>query len=68
MSHIYNWEENNKRYFEFKEALEVKDNGKCYFPCNDCRGLKTRRILGTSVEKHCKEKGHAEGGLNIVPW
>ena len=63
MSSKYNWEENNKRYVEFKETLEVKGDGKCYFPCNDSRGLRMRRILRTSVEKHCKEKGHAEGGF-----
>ena len=68
MSNKYTWEENNKWYVEFKEALEAKGDGKCYFPCNDCRGLRMRRILRTSAEKHYKEKGHAKGGLNIVPW
>ena len=68
MSKKYTWEENNKRYAEFKATLEAKGDGKCYCPCNDCRGLQMRRILRTSAEKHCKEKGHAEGSLNIVPW
>ena len=31
MSKKYTWEENNKRYAKFKEALEVKGDGKCYF-------------------------------------
>ena len=48
-------------------TLEVKGDGKCYFPCNDCRGLRTRRILWTSAKKHCKEKGHAEGGYEYHP-
>ena len=30
-------------------------------------GLRTRRILRTSVEKQCKEKGHAEGGFEYHP-
>ena len=63
MSNKYTWEENNKRYVEFKEALDPKGDGKCYFLCNDRKGLQTRRILRTSAEKHCKEKGHAEGGF-----
>ena len=67
MSKKYTWEKNNKRYAEFKEALEVKGDGKCYFPCNDCRGLRTRIILRISDEKHCKEKGHAEGGFEYRP-
>ena len=67
MSKKYTWEEINKRYTEFKETLEVKDDVKCYFPCNDYRGLKTRIILGTSAKKHCKEKGHAEGGYEYHP-
>ena len=62
MSKKYTWEENNKRYVEFKVALEVKGDGKCYFPCNDCRGLRMRRTLGTNPEKNSKENGHARGG------
>ena len=67
MSNKYTWEENNKRYAEFKATLEVNGDGKCYFPCNDCRGLQPRIILRTSAEKHCKEKGHAEGGFEYSP-
>ena len=67
MSKKYTWEENNKRYVEFKVALEAKGDGKCYFPCNDCRGLRMRRILRTSAEKYCKEKVHAERGFEYCP-
>ena len=66
-SNKYTWEENNKRYGEFKETLEAKGDEKCYCPCNDCRGLRMRRILGTSAEKHCKKKGHAKGGFEYLP-
>ena len=48
-------------------ALEAKGDGKCYCPCNDCIGLRSRIILRTSAEKHCKEKGHAEGGYEYHP-
>ena len=63
MSNKYTSEENNKRYVEFKVALEAKGDRKCYVPCNDCSGLRTRNFLRTSAEKHCKEKGHVEGGF-----
>ena len=56
-----------RRYAEIKATLEVNSDGKCYCPCNSCRGLRTRRILQTSAEKHCKEKGHAEGGYEYHP-
>ena len=45
----------------------MKGDGKCYFPCNDCRVLWTRIILRTSTKKHCKEKGHARGGYEYNP-
>ena len=61
MPNKISWEENNRSYAKAMTTLEAKGDGKCCFPCNDCRGLWTRRILWTSVEKNCKEKGHAEG-------
>ena len=64
---LYTFENKHWRYAEFKEALEVKGDGKCYFPCNDYMGLWTRRILRTNAEKHCKEKGHAKGGFEYRP-
>ena len=51
----------------FKATLEVNGDGKCYFPCNNCRRLWTRRILRTSAKQHCKEKGNAEGGFEYRP-
>ena len=65
MSNTFSWEENNRRYAEEMAALEAKGDGKCYHPCNDCRGLRTRRNLRTSAAKHCKEKGPTEGGYEI---
>jgi hypothetical protein len=60
--------ENARRLAQFRATLEAKGDEKCYFPCNDCRGLQIRRILITTAEKHCREKGHAEGGYNIIHW
>ena len=51
----------------FETTLEENGDGKCYFPCNDCRGLWKRIMLRTSAEKHCKEKGHVEEGFEYHP-
>ena len=45
MSNTFSWEENNRKYAEAMAALEAKGDGKCYCPCNDCKGLRTRIIL-----------------------
>ena len=58
---------NNKRYAEFKEALEVKGDGKHSFPCNGCMGLRTGIILRKSAERHGKEKRYAEEGFEYRP-
>ena len=67
MSNKYTWEENNKRYVEFKTTFEAKGYGKCYCSCNDFMGLRTRRILRTTMKKIYKEKGHAEVGYEYRP-
>ena len=59
--------ENARKLAQFRVALEVRGYGKCYFPCSDCRGLQRRRILITTIERHCREKGHAEGGYEYCP-
>jgi hypothetical protein len=48
-------------------ALEARGDGKCYFPCYDCRDLQKRRLLITTTERHCREKGHIEGGCEYRP-
>ena len=67
MSNKYIMNENARRLPPFRAALEVKGDGKCYFPCNDCKGLQTRIILITIAEKHYREKGHVEGGYEYHP-
>jgi hypothetical protein len=59
--------ENDRKLAQFRAALEARGDGKCYFPCYDCRGLQRRRLLITTVERHCREKGHAEGGYEYRP-
>ena len=59
--------ENARKLAHFRAALEVRGDGKCYFPCSDCMGLQRRRILITTTERHCREKGHAERGYEYRP-
>ena len=47
------------------DAMKWKGDGKCYFPCTQCRGFKRRRILISTATKHCREHGHTEGGKRI---
>jgi hypothetical protein len=59
--------ENDKKLARLRAALEARGNGKCYCPCYDCRGLQNIRLLITTAQKHCREKGHAEGGYEYRP-
>ena len=59
--------ENDRKLAWLRATLEARGDGKCYFPCYDCRGLQNRRILITTDQKHCREKGHAEGGYEYRP-
>jgi hypothetical protein len=59
--------ENDKKLDRLRAALEARGKGKCYFPCYDCKGLKKRRLLITTTQRHCREKGHAEGGYEYRP-
>ena len=59
--------ENARKLAQFRAALEARGDGKCYFPFSDYRGLKRRRILRTTAERHYREKGHAEGGYEYRP-
>jgi hypothetical protein len=59
--------ENDRKHARLRATLEVRGNGKCYFPCYDCRGLQNRRLLITTTQKHSREKGQAEGGYEYRP-
>ena len=59
--------ENARKLAQFSVALEARGDGKLCFPCSDCRGLQRIRILRTTAERHCREKGHAEGGYEYHP-
>ena len=50
------------------DVLKIKRDGKCYFPCSQCRGFKRRRIKITTTKKHCREHEHAEGGHEYHPF
>jgi hypothetical protein len=59
--------ENDRNLARLRAALEARGDRKCYFPCYDWRGLQNRRLLITTAQKHCREKGHAEGGYEYRP-
>ena len=59
--------EDARKLAHFRAALEVRGDGKCYFPCSNCSGLQRRKILITTTERHFREKGHPEGGYEYRP-
>jgi hypothetical protein len=59
--------ENDRKLSQLRATLEARGDGKCYFPCYDCRGLQNIRLLITAAQRHCREKGHAEGGYEYRP-
>ena len=49
------------------DGVKRKGDGKCYFPCIQCKGF-NRIILNISTTKrHCREHGHVEGGHEYRP-
>jgi uncharacterized protein (DUF427 family) len=58
--------ENDRKLAQLRVTLEARGNGKYYFPCYDC-SLQNRRLLITTAQRHCREKGHAEGGYEYRP-
>ena len=59
--------ENDRKLARLRATLEERGDGKCYFPCYDCKGLQNRRLLITTTQKNCREKGHTEGGYEYRP-
>jgi hypothetical protein len=59
--------ENDRKLAQLRETLEARGDGKGYFPCYDCKGLQNRRLLITTTQKNCREKGHVEGGYEYLP-
>jgi hypothetical protein len=59
--------ENDRKLAQLRVTLEARGDGKCYCPSYDCRGLQNRILLITTTQKHCREKGHAEGGYEYRP-
>ena len=51
-----------------KVALNARaSDGKCYFPCNRCRGYNRRRILIKKTKKHCTEHEQPKVGNEYCP-
>lgn len=60
-------EQNNEIIARLWSNLKRKGDGKCYCPCQICKGLKTRRLLIKIAKKHCRQHGHIEGGHDYHP-
>ena len=67
MSHDINSQQNRETISILWSNLKRKGDGKCYCPCKNCKGLKTRRYLIKIVEEHCRKHGHIEGGNKFCP-
>jgi hypothetical protein len=50
-----------------KWHMMIRGDGKCYFPCCECKGFNGRRLPLKIVEKHCRDNGHVEGGNEYHP-
>ena len=61
-------EHNRQLLARLWDATKRRGDGKCYYPCTQCRGFKRRRILISTTTKHCREHGHAEGGNEYHPF
>lgn len=44
-----------------------KGDGKCYYPCKKCKGLKNQIILITIAQRHCRKHDHIKGGNDFCP-
>jgi hypothetical protein len=62
-------EESERMIAMLRDALEAQVNNDeiCCFPCNQCRGLKRRRLVRKIVERHCWTYGHCERGHPYLP-
>jgi hypothetical protein len=60
--------ENDRKLARLRATLEARGDGKCYFPCYDCRGLQNRRLLITTPKNIVGRRGTPKGVMNIVPW
>jgi hypothetical protein len=59
--------ENDRKLAWLRVTLEARGDGKFHCPFYDCRVLQNRRLLITTAQIHCREKGHAEGGYEYCP-
>ena len=61
-------EQNQQLLARLWDATKIRGDGKCYCPCSQRRGFKTRRILIATTTKHCREHGNTEGGNGYRPF
>ena len=57
-------EEIDKKIARIREAMGDR---KCYYPCAQCKGLDTRKLLIETTKMLCRKYGPAEGGYGYHP-
>jgi hypothetical protein len=60
-------EENERMLARLRVTLEAQGDGKCYFPCNQCKDSNRRRLVRKTIEVHCWRYGNVEGGYIYCP-
>lgn len=67
MANKMNPKQNKETIARLWSRFKRNGDGKCYFPCKKCKGLKNRRILITTAQRHCRQHDHIEGGKDFFP-
>ena len=52
----------DKGYMQGLTSRASSEDGKCYCPCSNCKGLRPRKNIIKSTKKHCRDYEHVEGG------
>lgn len=62
---------NYDKIFDHNQPINVEaitGVGKCYFPCTQCKCIKTRRVINEKTMKHWLVHGHLEGEKGYHPF
>jgi hypothetical protein len=60
-------EENRQLLARLWDGVKIKGDGKCYFPCSQCRGFNRIRLNISIAKIHCRGHGHIKGGHEYHP-
>ena len=60
-------EQNQQLLARLWDGVKRKGDGKCYFPCSQCRGFNRRILKISTTKRYCREHRHIEGGHEYRP-